>query len=152
MEIFPQRLGHKTPTWVRAGALFHVRIRAQRLQTPVLTEPCLAALLLRAAQRYQELGHWQCELFLLMPDHLHALLRFPSDPGVAKVVGSWKQGTARFQHVQWQENFFDHRIRSHQEVLQKWHYIRMNPVVKGLCREPAEWPHWWRGTTSSEAR
>src|SRR6478735_12214455 len=93
VEEFPQRLGHKTPAWVRANALFQVRIRTQRLRYPALTEPPLAGLLLAAARRYQEPGHWPCELFLLIPDQLHALLRFPHDQGMTKVVGSWKQGT-----------------------------------------------------------
>lgn len=67
------------------------------------------------------------------------------------VVGNWKKGTARFQGVQWQENFFDHRIRTRQEAMEKWHYIRLNPVAKNLCRRSDDWPHCWSSTASQEA-
>ncbi len=107
---------------MKNGALFHVRIRVAADQPVSLTEANLSAKLRQAAKRYHELGHWWCELFLLMPNHVHALLRFPRDLGMAAVVGNWKRGTARFQGVKWQENFFDHRIRDQAEADEKWHY------------------------------
>ena len=143
MDEYPQRLHHGTPGWVKDGALFHVRIRVATGQTVSLTEANLPAELLQAAKRYHELGHWWCELFLLMPDHVHALLRFPRDPGMAVVIGNWKRGTARFQGVKWQKNFFDHRIRDRVEADKKWRYIRLNPVVKQLCAKEEDWPHCW---------
>ena len=81
-----------------------------------------------------------------MPDHLHALLRFPPNPGLIATVHNWKRGTARFQGVQWQDNFFDHRILSQKEAQGKWRYIRMNPVVKQLCVTEDDWPHWCSGS------
>lgn len=152
MGEYPQRLHPETPGWVKAGSLFHVRIRVDAAQARPLTEPGLSADLIKAAQRYHELGSWWCELFLLMPDHLHALLRFPSDPGLTAVVGNWKRGTARFQGVKWQDNFFDHRIRDHAEANLKWHYIRLNPTAKLLCAKEEDWPHWWSGTLEGGTR
>jgi putative transposase len=146
VKEYPQRLHHATPAWVKDGSLFHVRIRVDATQARALTEPNQSAELITAAQRYHGLGHWWCELFLLMPDHLHALLRFPSERGMTLTVKNWKQGTARFQGAHWQDNFFDHRIRIHKEAQEKWHYIRLNPVVKGLCEKPDDWPHWWSGS------
>lgn len=51
-----------------------------------------------------------------MPDHIHALVAFPSDKSMSTVVGSWKRYTTRFLHVKWQVNFFDHRIRNGNEL------------------------------------
>ena len=82
-------------------------------------------------------------MFLLMPDHAHALLAFPREPGMSVVLRNWKRGAARLQGVRWQENYFDHRIRSKAEAQEKWLYIRRNPVVKGLCSKEEDWPHWW---------
>jgi putative transposase len=141
VEEFPQRPGHKTPAWVPSGALFHVRIRVDRSQPVNLIDPALAPELLEAARRYHRLAHWSCELFLLMPDHIHALIRFSRDADLAKIVGNWKQGVAHFQKVRWQENFFDHRLRSAKERQEKWLYIRRNPVVKALCVEEDDWPY-----------
>src|SRR6187402_2412640 len=133
MPDYPERLHHCTPPWVPKCALFHIRIRVAPDTAVPLTHPALSSALLAAAERYHNLGHWWCELFLLMPDHLHALLRFPREIRMAETIRQWKRGSARFQHVRWQENFFDHRLRNEKEAQEKGHYIRLNPVVMGLC-------------------
>ncbi len=99
--------------------------------------------LLRGARRYHDDGHWWCELFLLMPDHVHAILAFPSVPGMSETLRNWKRATARFHRVRWQGGFFDHRLRSGAESNEKWHYIRRNPVVKNFCATEDAWPWWW---------
>jgi len=111
-----------------------------------LTTPELAADLIQAAKRYHESGKWWCELFMLMPDHMHALLSFPKKMGMAMTIRNWKRGTARIQKVKWQDNFFDHRIRNDRLRADTWSYIRRNPVAKGLCADEDAWPHWWSGT------
>jgi putative transposase len=135
---------------VKDGALFHIRIRVAPTQQTSLVEPALASALLKAAAEYHASGRWWCELFLLMPDHLHALLAFPRESGMSVVVRNWKRGAARIQGVHWQDNFFDHRIRSKPEAQEKWLYIRRNPAVKGLCAREEDWPYRWAIT--DEAR
>jgi hypothetical protein len=152
VEEFPQRLGHKTPAWVPSGALFHIRIRVGEMQAVALTETSLSTKLLTSVARYHVLGRWWCELFLLMPEHLHALIRFPSEAGMSPAIRDWKRGAARFHGICWQDNFFDHRIRHAKEGLEKWHYIRRNPVVKGLCTREEDWSHWWAPPREEEAR
>jgi hypothetical protein len=149
---FPQRLGHKTPAWVPSSALFHVRIRVGEWQMMPLTEGELSRKLLASAARYHDLERWWCVLFLLMPDHLHALIRFLPEPGMSRVVRDWKRGATRFHGVCWQDNYFDHRVRNAREGLEKWHYIRRNPVVKGLCAQEDDWPHVWMTPREEEAR
>ena len=105
---------------------------------------------MKAVADYHAAGRWWCDLFLLMPDHVHALLAFPHEPGMSVVIRNWKRGAARLQGVRWQENYFDHRIRTKAEAQEKWRYIRRNPVVKGLCVREEDWPHWW--AISAEAR
>jgi putative transposase len=143
MQEFGRRLHHKTPGWVKSGSSFHVRIRVDTSQRVDLTDLSLAPHLLAAAERYHELGRWWCELFLLMPDHLHAILAFPPAAAMSAVVRDWKRGVARFQKVTWQDNYFDHRIRHDAEFAETWRYIRRNPVAKWLCRDEITWPWWW---------
>ena len=78
-----------------------------------------------------------------MPDHIHAILAFPREPGMSVVMKNWKRGTTRFQHVLWQEGYFDHRLRRDGEAREKWSYIRRNPIVKNLCASEDAWPWWW---------
>ena len=86
---------------------------------------------------------WHIALFLLMLDHVHALLAFPRDRSMSRVIGDWKYFHARKNRIEWQEGFFDHRLRDDErgEQLQaKINYIRQNPVVAGLCADAKEWP------------
>lgn len=135
-----RRLHHNTPGWVKAGADFHIRIRVARDSEAPLTEPSLANALLASAEFYHSTGRWFSRLFLLMPDHVHALIAFPPESDMRTVIGRWKAWQTRTAGVRWQDNFFDHRIRNQHELQRKAEYIRQNPVVKGLCRNSDEWP------------
>lgn len=141
---YPGRLCHTVPGWVKAGATFHVRIRAAREQQVPLTSGTLAPDLITAVRRYHDSGRWWCRLVVLMPDHLHAMLSFPEHgPGMAATVRDWKRGVARFQGVKWQTNFFDHRLRSEGEADEAWAYFGNNPVAKGLVARAEDWPWRW---------
>ena len=92
-----------------------------------------------------QLGHWYPHLFLLMPDHCHALLSFPPDRGVKKTIADWKHWTAVRFGIHWQADFFDHRLRTPEAFEEKAHYILQNPVRAGLTMRAEEWPYVWRG-------
>ena len=59
---------------------------------------------------------------------------------MSRVVGDWKKYQALNHHVRWQDGYFDHRIRDNREFELKANYVRQNPVVKGLCARPEDWP------------
>src|SRR5690242_8907696 len=94
---FPQRLHHAVPSWVRTGACFHIRLRAAPVEpgSPSLIESGIATGLLASARFYHERQRWHCRLFLLMPDHIHALLLFPIETHMSRVVGEWKHYATR---------------------------------------------------------
>jgi REP element-mobilizing transposase RayT len=131
----------------RHGAVFHIRLRVAPDNPVTLTHPETARQLLAAARHYHEKLRWSCTLFLLMPDHIHALLEFPADASMSRVVSDWKRYTAQKPGVRWQVNYFDHRIRQHAELADKYAYILCNPAVKGLCSEDSPWPWLWRPAT-----
>ena len=68
-------------------------------------------------------------------------MSFPRDSVMADLFKSWKRYTARALGIGWQDGFFDHRLRSENEVTEKHFYIRQNPVRKGFCEKPDDWPH-----------
>jgi REP element-mobilizing transposase RayT len=83
--------------------------------------------------------------FMLMPDHIHALLSFASDKPMSRVIGDWKHFHARKHGIIWQEGFFDHRLRDDErgeQLTAKINYIRQNPAAAGLCANAEDWP-WW---------
>jgi REP element-mobilizing transposase RayT len=141
---FPSKLHHKVPDWVESESLFHIRIATDRdkAQQP-LTEPALAQVLLDSARFYELRQRWYITLFLLMPDHLHALLSFERDEAMSRVIGDWKHFQAHKHGIKWQDGYFDHRLRNderREQLSAKVDYIRQNPVVAGLCETAAEWP------------
>jgi len=141
---FPSKLHHDVPHWVESGALFHIRIAVNREkeQRPITSTP-LAQALLDSARLYESRQRCYIPLFLLMPDHIHALLSFARDQAMSRVIGDWKHFHARNHAVKWQEGYFDHRLRddeSGEQLSAKVSYIRQNPVVAGLCAKAEDWP------------
>jgi REP element-mobilizing transposase RayT len=107
-----------------------------------LTQPNLAQALLDSAKFFENKQRWHITLFLLMPDHLHALLSFARDQSMSGIIGDWKRFHARKNRVVWQEGYFDHRLRADErgeQLSAKLNYIRHNPVAAGLCDKPEDW-------------
>jgi putative transposase len=141
---FAKRLHHDVPSWVEDGALFHIRIAIDRFAPQrSLTDSDLADAILKSVAFYQQQRRWWITLFLVMPDHLHALLSFAPDVSMSAVVRNWKRFHTRMNGVIWQENYFDHRLRDDErgeQLSAKMNYIRKNPVVAGLCPTEEQWP------------
>ncbi|OQW96656.1 MAG: hypothetical protein BWK77_03985, partial [Verrucomicrobia bacterium A1] len=144
---YPGKLYHKPPSRIGDGAVFHIRIRCLHRNPVPLTDSELARRLLESVQFYVGRRKWCNHLFLLMPDHLHALLSFAPTKSMAELIGDWKRYHETQHGVVWQDNFFDHRIRNDSELVEKAAYIRRNPVAVGLCASPEEWP-WVLGPES----
>jgi len=141
---FPGRLYHRVPHWVEPGALFHIRIVLDReKEQRALGDSLLGQALLESAEFYQQKQRWQITLFLLMPDHLHALLSFPRNQSMSEVTSDSKRFHTAKNRVVWQEGYFDHRLRNDErgeQLSAKMNYIRQNPVAAGLCAKAEDWP------------
>ena len=144
-DTLPQRkrLPHEVPAWVADGAVFFITLNAKERGGAPLLQGDRPAGLWENACRQMEAGRWWIRLLLAMPDHLHLMARFPKDPGMRATMGEWKRWTARMLGIEWQRDFFDHRIRNAQEYEEKAFYIRQNPVRKGLVAAARDWPHAW---------
>ena len=76
-----------------------------------------------------------------MPDHLHALIAINGDASLSTIIGNFKRATTKFAGIQWQRNFFDHRLRYDESSDNKEVYIRQNPVRAGLVETEEAWPY-----------
>ena len=90
---------------------------------------------------YHEAQKWYIRLLLLMPDHLHLLVGISGDTALSKIIRDFKRGIARREKIEWQRNFFDHRIRRDESETEKEAYIRNNPVRAGLAADAESWPY-----------
>jgi len=139
MPLYTGRLHHEIPSWVPSDAKYHIRIRCKQTWPARLGTRETANALISSAQNYHQRGIWWCTLILLMPDHIHGMFSFPPDKGMSQTIRDWKRVTARTLGIDWQPNYFDHRLRSPKESDETWSYIRANPVCAALC----DWPWWW---------
>jgi REP element-mobilizing transposase RayT len=78
-----------------------------------------------------------------MPDHVHGLISLPHAESLSKSISDWKRFTTRSAKVEWQENFFDHRLRNAESLDEKAAYILANPVRAELVEKAEDWPWIW---------
>ena len=128
---------------MRGGEVFFLTLCCRPRNENQLAHDTVAAAVFESVAGLNAAGTWWCRLILLMPDHLHALISFPADASLREVVGRFKAYQARFLNIRWQDNFFDHRLRSNQSRDEKWRYIRANPVRAGLCASADDWLYVW---------
>jgi REP element-mobilizing transposase RayT len=90
-----------------------------------------------------------------MPDHVHLLLTPLRDGtrnlyGLVEILQGIKGASAhsvnralRRSGPVWQEESFDHVLRSEESFEEKVEYIRQNPVRRGLATRPEDYPWLW---------
>ena len=145
--ILPQRksLPHHIPLWINSNdATYFITICVQRSSptgTADLTLGSSSAILLTSVDNYFRANRWFPLVFLLMPDHIHTILSFPGD--IKSTITNWKRWTAKTAGINWQRDFFEHRIRDRNLLIQKFEYIRENPVRRKLATSADKWVHAW---------
>jgi REP element-mobilizing transposase RayT len=112
------------------------------LRRPACADIVASALKFFDGERY-ELRAW-----VVMPNHVHAVVR-PKPPNtLSKILHGWKSYTAHELNKAlpgkvvsfWQSESYDHLIRDDDDLHRCLNYVRMNPVNAGLCAEAHLWP------------
>jgi REP element-mobilizing transposase RayT len=84
--------------------------------------------------------------FVVMPNHWHALFalrepwtlpRFMHD--FMSFVGARTSGLLKRYATEWQDGYYDTRVRTAKQLEYIARYIEQNPVVRGLVDEPDKW-------------
>ena len=83
--------------------------------------------------------------YVVMPDHLHALVEPGGDAEIGAVMKYLKRiagnQVRRLGHAGrlWEARFYDRVMRNEVELASAVHYIHENPVRAGLCARPEDW-------------
>lgn len=153
-HILQHALAAKRPlTWAEEQQLYRwyaTQVDAQLdrghgacwLKRPEIAKLVADALLFFQHQRY-ELPTW-----VVMPNHVHAVVKPAPTFELSAILHSWKSFTAhaankllpKSEGSFWQTEAYDHWIRDDAERAALQHYIRHNPVTAGLCTRPEDWP------------
>lgn len=98
-----------------------------------------------------------CPGFVVMPDHVHAIIWFPEPGQLISFMKQWKQRTSlqlkKFVRGQldqyarsfdrkdpfWQPRYFPFNLYSEKKAKEKHDYMHMNPVRAGLVEKPCDW-------------
>ena len=142
-EPLPKRkqLPHEIPSWVQQGERHFITINCAERNATNLLRNNIADHLLESARFYDETGKWCLWIMVVMPDHIHFIATFDLSKGIRPTITAWKRYQAIHQGVEWQPDFFEHRLRNPAEFVEKCHYIRMNPVRKNLVSAPEQWSY-----------
>ena len=143
----PVRTKRKLPHIQRGGSTYFVTFRTRTLDLPQEARE-----LIFKACRYFDGQRYCLWAATVMTDHVHLLLT-PLRKGedewhsLPTILHSLKSFTAKGINrlcgrtgPLWMEEYFDRIVRSEEEFLENWHYIRYNPVKRELCVSPEAWP------------
>lgn len=111
------------------------------LKEPRIGESVAGALRFFHGQRY-DLGPW-----VVMPNHVHVIVRPLREHLLDQIVKSWKGFTAREANKLlkrtgdsfWAREYYDHLVRDDEERARLADYIHDNPVKAGLCSRWEDW-------------
>jgi len=108
--------------------------------------PRVASWLITCLQEHSAASGFFVYAYCVMPDHLHILACARSDESnLMAFVESFKQESAfefarRTRRDLWQFKYYDRVLRGSDSPERVAWYIWLNPVRKGLCRRPQEYP------------
>ena len=112
-----------------------------------LKDPRVATSVVQTIHRGESvLGYFVLHAFVLMPNHVHLLITpkisLPRITNGIKGTSSHQANSILSREGQpfWQDESFDHWVRSPKEFGKIRAYIENNPVSAGLVRTPQDWP------------
>ncbi len=140
------------------GGLYFITIVTHR-RRPILSADRPRSLLHQAIETMQDYHPFSLSGLVLLPDHLHLLMRLPQgDDNISGRIGGIKK---QFTHLYlsahgqearptpgaaakgyrgvWQPRFWDHVIRDAKEYQLHLDYIHANPVKHGLVQYVRDW-------------
>jgi putative transposase len=119
---------------------FVTTITAQR--QPIFRRETTANLLLDTLAHYRDAGKYLLHEFVIMPDHLHALITPSEEISLERAMQFIKGGFSfrlKARGPVWQESFTNHRIRDLEDYDKHREYIRLNPVRARLAEKAEEY-------------
>jgi len=99
-----------------------------------------------------------CIGFVIMPDHVHALVWFPATDQLSRFINEWKsQSSAALRKLYeskfpeywnqvertsvWQPRYYGFNVFTRQKIEEKLTYMHLNPVRTGLVNRAVDWPY-----------
>lgn len=87
--------------------------------------------------------------WVVMPDHVHWLFELRGDSLSHCIQAMKSRCTRSYRAISgtrnplWQSGFYDHRLRSNEDLIAQARYIVLNPLRRGLASRIEDYPFWW---------
>lgn len=115
----------------------------------IFLQPENASIVIEELHRLTRDGSVTPFAWVLMPDHLHWLFRLDRT-SLDHCMKTLKARSARVIHLLdggsgplWQAGYYEHRLRSEQDLRMQARYIIENPLRKRLVERVEDYPFWW---------
>jgi putative transposase len=121
---------------------FITTVTAQR--QPIFGRETTAKLLIDTLVHYREERKFLLHEFVIMPDHIHALLTPAPEISLERAVQFIKGGFSyrlKSRPPVWQASFTNHRVRDLEDYEHHREYIWKNPVRARLAARPEDYPY-----------
>jgi putative transposase len=130
-----------TGRWSQVGQVYLVTTVTRERQA-VFADFASARLLINVLRAESALGRCETLAFVVMPDHLHWLLRLQQG-SLSDSVGRIKSISAkRLGGPIWQAGFHDRALRREEDLPSVARYVVANPLRAGLVTRVGLYPHW----------
>jgi putative transposase len=146
------------PHWQEPGRVYFITWRCQTGQKLSFPERTITL----EAIRYWDNIKWTVYTSVVLPDHVHILAQplRKTEGGwfdLAEILHSIKRFSSRKINQArgnkgslWQDERYDRIVRDEAEFLEKWEYIRNNPLKTGLALYPEDYPWLYEKDEKSE--
>jgi len=153
MNIDPRKSGRghralRRGRYSQQNHVYHVST-ATVDRRPVFTDLSTGRLVVQALRREDQAGHTETLAFVVMPDHLHWLVRLTGNRDLSSSVSVVKSYSSRRLNEAfdvngpvWQRGFYDHALRDERSLQDIARYIVANPIRAGLVSRFGDYPLW----------
>jgi REP element-mobilizing transposase RayT len=141
----------RLPHWELEGSTYFITFRLAGSCTWSLTEPIpqstfTPAFIIEESLFFHYGKKFFTDAYVIMPDHIHLLIRPVNGWLLARILHGLKGFTAREINKAfgrsgslWQPESFDHLVRNEADWLDKFDYIHNNPVKSGIVSDPRDY-------------
>ena len=137
-QDFPK--GHESSKRKRIEEYLNSGYGACHLANPQIAKVVEETLFKFDGERYRLIA------WVIMPNHLHAIIEIIEGYSLEKILHSWKSYTANVANkilgrvgIFWYREYYDRYVRDSDHLENAIKYVHWNPVKAGLVDKPEEW-------------
>lgn len=146
-ESYPVRVPYRLTRYHESRQTHFVTFSCYR-RMRLLNSDSLRQLFLQLLEEMRVAFQMRIFGYVLMPEHVHLLISEPREKCLADALHwlklTFSKRSARLRasagHPFWLRRYYDRNVSDHEEFVEKLRYLHRNPVKRGLCQKPEDWP------------